>query len=356
MRKVPMERISMNTEVKNAVKASGKDAQYDAEAKRLLGNKYILVYILKNIVDEFRGMPPADVIPYIEGEPYIGTVPIEPGLTNLTDKDFGQRVVGLNSENSEINEGMIKFDIVFYAHIPSKDGASSKNGTSSNNGTSFKNGASDKSPQIIVNAEAQKDAPKGYKILNRAVFYVSRLISSQKERDFTNSNYDDLKRIFSIWIYMNAKENSTAHIHLSRDKILGSHDGACRLDLINIVQIGLSDELPERSEPYELHRLLGALLSRHLTVDEKLNIIKNEYNIPIEESVRKDVDDMCNLSQGIREEGMAIGREEGRQQAQTRVILNMHKRGYSIEQIADVAEISIQEANAVIESGGILVF
>ena len=344
MRKVPMERISMNTEVKNAVKASGKDAQYDAEAKRLLGNKYILAYILKNIVDEFRGMPPADVIPYIEGEPYIGTVPIEPGLTNLTDKDFGQRVVGLNSENSEMNEGMIKFDIVFYAHIPSKDG------------TPFINGASDKPPQIIVNAEAQKDAPKGYKILNRALFYVSRLISSQKERDFTNSNYDDLKRVFSIWICMNAKENSTAHIHLSRDKILGSYDEAGRLDLINIVLIGLSDELPERSEPYELHRLLGALLSRHLTVDEKLNIIKNEYNIPIEESVRKDVDDMCNLSQGIREEGMAIGREEGRQQAQTRVILNMHKRGYSIEQIADVAEISIQEANAVIESGGILVF
>lgn len=38
--------------------------------------------------------------------------------------------------------------------------------------------------QIIVNIEAQKNKPVTYKILNRAIFYVSRLISSQKERDF----------------------------------------------------------------------------------------------------------------------------------------------------------------------------
>ena len=40
--------------------------------------------------------------------------------------------------------------------------------------------------QVIVNLEAQKDNPTGYHILNRAVFYVSRLVSSQKERDFVN--------------------------------------------------------------------------------------------------------------------------------------------------------------------------
>ena len=34
--------------------------------------------------------------------------------------------------------------------------------------------------QIIINVEAQKDESKGYEILNRAIFYVSRLISSQK--------------------------------------------------------------------------------------------------------------------------------------------------------------------------------
>ena len=37
---------------------------------------------LKNAVEAFLGMAPKDIIPYIEGEPYISKVPVEPGLTN----------------------------------------------------------------------------------------------------------------------------------------------------------------------------------------------------------------------------------------------------------------------------------
>ena len=66
---------------------------------------------------------------------------------------------------------------------------------------------------------------------------------------------------------------------------------------MNIIMIGLAKELPEHDEAYELHRLLGALLSRELTVDEKLDIIGKEYDIPLEENFRKDMSTMCNLSQ-----------------------------------------------------------
>jgi len=45
--------------------------------------------------------------------------------------------------------------------------------------------------------------------------------------------------------------------------------------------IGLAKELPEYDEQYEIHRLLGALLSSKLTTDEKLNIIEREYDIPV---------------------------------------------------------------------------
>ena len=46
-------------------------------------------------------------LPYIEGEPFINNVPIETGLTNAVIKNAGSRVVGLNSENPELHEGMI---------------------------------------------------------------------------------------------------------------------------------------------------------------------------------------------------------------------------------------------------------
>ena len=91
--------------------------------------------------------------------------------------------------------------------------------------------------------EAQKGEPTEYQILNRAIFYVSRLISSQKERDFENSAYDDIKRIYSIWVCLNREENSLAHIHLAKDDLLGCEEWKGKLDLFNIVMIGLSKDL-----------------------------------------------------------------------------------------------------------------
>ena len=89
----------MNTELKNAVEATDRDAQYDESAKRLLGQKSILAHILVKTVDEFKDMNPRDVVSYIEGTPYISSVPVEPGLTNMAVERDGERVVGFNSEN-----------------------------------------------------------------------------------------------------------------------------------------------------------------------------------------------------------------------------------------------------------------
>ena len=302
----------MDTEIKNAVSATDQDAQYDDKAKRLLGNKIILAHILVKTVDEFRGMNPKDVVSYIEEEPFISVVPVEPGLTNMEKEESGQRIAGMNTENAEINEGLIRFDIIFYVRI--RDGIS----------------------QVIVNVEAQKDEPTGYHILNRAVFYVSRLVSSQKERDFVKTNYNDIRRVFSIWVCMGMDESSMAYVHLAKDDLLGSYSWKGGLDLLNIVLIGISNELPEHDERYELHRLLSTLLSMELTVDEKLGIIEKEYSIVVDDRIREDVSAMCNLSQGIREA------------EKVKIIMNMHRDGYSSEKIARIVEKTIEEVEAVI--------
>ena len=105
----------MNTEIRNALKSANDKTQYDERAKRLLAQKSILAHILVNTVDEFKGMNPEEVVSYIEGEPYIGIVPVEPGLTNIDKKNSKkQRIIGINTENLEINEGFVRFDIIFY--------------------------------------------------------------------------------------------------------------------------------------------------------------------------------------------------------------------------------------------------
>ena len=344
----------MIRELKNAVSASGKEAQYDEHAKNIAGQKFIIANILAKSVEAFRGMKPKDIIPYIEGEPYISKVPVEPGLTNVIRDENGQRVVGFNTENQEIHEGLVRFDVICYVRLPSsEDGEGPLS-------------------QIIINLEMQKDQPREYQILNRAVFYVSRQISAQKERDFTGSHYDDIKSVYSIWICMNMEENSMSHIHLTKEDMMGSQLWRGGLDLFHIVMIGIGKDLPGQEENYELHRFLGTIFSQKLAVEEKLHIMQTEYDISEEEDFRKDVNEMCNLGEGIMEEGIAIGMEKGiaigetrgresglvqgreegisigKERAQSELIRNMRKNGFTAEQIAAATDKALEEVKAIL--------
>ena len=240
----------MDNELIYSADATYQKAQYDASAKRLLGQKIILAHILIRLVEEFKGMDADMVASLIEGEPYISQVPVEPGLTNkeMVDSGTGERIVGLNTESSEIDEGKVCFDIIFYVRM--RDGLA----------------------KMIINLEA----------------------------------------------------------------------------------------------------------SQTMTAEQKLKLMKQEYDIPVERrGIRDGVKIMCNLSEGVEEmgyvkgeaagmiagraegekigeaRGKAIGRSEGRLEGKSEeradIILKMHKKGYSLEQIMDVTEMSEAEIKAIIE-------
>lgn len=175
--------------------------------------------------------------------------------------------------------------------------------------------------------DAQYDE-KAKRLLGNKIILAHILVKTVDE--FRGMNPKDV-------VSYNMNQNSMNYVHLINDGVLGSYEWEGKIDLLNIVLIGLSKELPERDDKYELHRLLGTLLSKNLSSDEKLSIIETEYDIPIEDSIRKDVSVMCNLSQGIRED------------ANAEFIMSMYKKGYTLEQIADVAEKSIEEIKAIIK-------
>lgn len=309
----------MNTAIANTVAAANDKAQYDEYAKRLIAQKIILAHILAKTVDEFRDMKPEDIVAHIEGDPKVGIVPIDPGMTNAarpTDASTpyvsDHRLAGLNTEHSEINEGMIRFDIIFYVRM--KDGLA----------------------QVIINIEIQKDEPTQYFLLNRAIFYVSRMVSSQKGRDFVHQNYNDMKRVFSIWLCMNMPSNSMSYVHLTKEDILEHYNWNGHLDLLNIVLLGIGRELPPQEEQYELHRLIGTLLSAELTVTQKLAIIETEYHIPLSVELEEGVNDMCNLGEGIEERAIE------------KVILKMYKEGCDLKFIANMTEKDTSEIEEII--------
>ena len=101
-------------------------------------------------------------------------------------------------------------------------------------------------------------------------------------------------------------------------------------------------EISPKEEKHELHRLLGALLSETLREEEKLDILKNEYHIPMEKSIEEDVKVMCNLSDGIEERGKAEGIELARK------VFKMKEQDASVQEIAKELQLSVEEVEQII--------
>ena len=116
--------------------------------------------------------------------------------------------------------------------------------------------------------------------------------------------------------------------------MLGSYDWGGKLDMLNIVVIGLAKEILEHDEKYELHRLLSVLLSPEMEPMKKCEIIENEYRIPMEDEVREEMNIMCNLGEGLWEEAHA----EGRSETLTNLVRKKLQKGKPLSVIAEECE------------------
>lgn len=84
---------------KNIIRA-GENAAYDAACKRLLANKIILAWIMKNCIKEYDNLDVNEIAEhYIEGDPQIARTALHP--------DEGEQIRGSNTEDHTISEGFI---------------------------------------------------------------------------------------------------------------------------------------------------------------------------------------------------------------------------------------------------------
>ena len=130
--------------------------------------------------------------------------------------------------------------------------------------------------------------------------------------------------------------------------------------------VGKEGRSRRRLRFWDLHTTVpraGTAGSDDLQVKTKLDIIGNEFHIPINSDIREDVNTMCNLAEGIEERAIARTREEDRKEAKKAVenaaketakstsekfIMSMYSKGYTLDQIADVADLSTADVKAVI--------
>ena len=125
-------------------------------------------------------------------------------------------------------------------------------------------------------------------------------------------------------------------------KVIGSKNWKGNLNLLNAVIIGVSDELPEHNETYDLHRFLGVLLSNNLDYYEKVEIMEQEYDLELPEEWKEEMQTMYSFAAEIRKKGRADGRVEGIAEGEERMgklselLVNMDRTKDIIKAVQDI--------------------
>ena len=274
-------------QISRKIDITDKKAEYDENVKYLLSEKIILAHILVYAVKEYFGMKPEDVAELIEGMPQVSKVAVNPGESNMPE------IIGDNVEDATPNEGKVTYDIRFRALAPERDALM----------------------QLIIDVEAQKDYYPGYDLLTRGIYYGARMISAQKGAEFLEDDYDKIKKVYSIWICMNAPsyaENTITEYGIQKRSIAGEFpENKGRHDLMSVIMICLSKKVAQAGDNTKLQRLLGTLLASEMTKAEKKDIIESEYGIPMNQEIERRVNTMCNLSEAIEKRGIEQGIERG---------------------------------------------
>ncbi len=248
-----------------------QNAAYDALAKKILSEKAILAHILKFSLKEFSDCTLEDIEgKYIEGDPSltINTIPLD-------DIPY---IKGRNAESKSSNEGLVTFDIIFDAILPTDKEVA----------------------KFIVNVEPQKTTQNiHYKLMKRAVYYVARLISSQKEKDFHGDDYNKLKKIFSIWVCMdvqNYRADSIQEYRLTEKVLHGNfHDELKNYDLLTIIILNLG----KNPTTHRLLDLLHLIFMELKSSEEKQKILHDDYEIELSSDMREELEKMGGLMQPL---------------------------------------------------------
>ena len=268
---------------------------------------------MKSCLEEYRGSEISEIASkYIEGETQISEAAVHP------DEEAGSlQIRGLNTEDSTINEGTVTYDIRFRAIVP---------------GTGER-------ISLIINVEAQNDFYPGYPIVKRNLYYCCRLVSSQYGTEFTNSHYEKIKKVYSIFICMNPpnyRKNTINQYSIQEESLIGEFgDNVEYYDLLTGIIICLGDADDERSG---ILKLLEVLLSSERSTKEKKKILQEDFGIKMTQELESEVSEMCNLSEGVEQKGIAKG-------IITSIRNLMESMGWSIEQAMDALQIPTEERN-----------
>ena len=312
--------MEQRTTLSQSIDNVEQKAQYDEACKKVLAEKIILAWIMKHTMKEYAEYDLRKIVEnFVMGEPKVAETKALPDETNAP------KITGTGVEDSTVTEGSVTYDIQFRAIVPS----------------------SEEVVQMIVNVEAQNDFYPGYPIIKRGIYYCARMISAQYGTVFTKSHYEKIQKVYSVWICMNPpkeRSNTITGYSLTETQYVGKvKEKEDYYDLINAVMICLGKSEGETEN--DLLRLLDVLLSSDKKAKEKKEMLANEFDIPMTEKLKAEVEYMCNLSDGVEQKGI----EKGIEKEQLRLVQKKLEKNKTAEQIAAEIELEVAVVEKYIE-------
>ena len=144
--------------------------------------------------------------------------------------------------------------------------------------------------------------------------------------------------------------NSINIYSVKEDSFIGEHaEPVSNYDLLTVVMIYTADDLMGLQN--DVIKMLSVLLSRNLNAKERMNILEDSFDIAMTEKVKQEVDEMCNLSQGVREDGRAEGRAEGEAMgiAKGEAMGELKERLKNVNAIMDSLKVSALDAMNILQ-------
>ena len=164
------------------------------------------------------------------------------------------------------------------------------------------------------------------------------MISVQQGTEFSNSDYDNLKQVISIWIFTEPSEAdqlTLSEIRNSQHNIIGNPtDRTNEYENNSIINICLSKDMDKCVHfNSDIHRFLGTVFSETIPVEMKKEILHNKFNIPMNEEIDRRLIAIHNgISQGIKRRAI----EEGRREGVATVIKVLLSKGYGTDFIINL--------------------
>jgi hypothetical protein len=108
-------------------------------------------------------------------------------------------------------------------------------------------------------------------------------------------------------------------------------------DIMQIFMIRLGSDYTDKRVD-RLIRMLTAIFSTLLDAEKKKKILTEDFQVPVTEKLEKELNEMCNLSQGIVDKTRAT------------CAIGMRDAGATDEFIAKALKLSLEEVQAILET------